>query len=198
MKTLITGLPLALLLSLALPTTGVTDTRDSFRGAFGAFGGLGPIVQDLRQSPLSSYRNAAPPGYIPDAFCTSGPNGGAMGIHFVNPSLLFDNALDLMNPEVLIYEPLPGGRIRLVGAEYIYFEVDDLEPLTVVPPDAPKAVQGHLLNYAGSPNRYGIDWDYLQLHVWAWKHNPNGTFANWNPNVSCDAYDPDLHPQPMP
>ena len=26
------------------------------------------------------------------------------------------------------------------------------------------------------------------LHVWAWKDNPNGTFANWNPDVSCDAY----------
>lgn len=25
---------------------------------------------------------------------------------------------------------------------------------------------------------------------WAWKDNPQGTFANWNPNVSCDAYNP--------
>jgi len=26
--------------------------------------------------------------------------------------------------------------------------------------------------------------------VWAWKDNPNGTFANWNPNVSCDVFNP--------
>jgi hypothetical protein len=26
--------------------------------------------------------------------------------------------------------------------------------------------------------------------VWAWRDNPQGTFANWNPNVSCDGYNP--------
>jgi hypothetical protein len=26
------------------------------------------------------------------------------------------------------------------------------------------------------------------LHVWAWKDNPNGTFTNWNPSVSCDGF----------
>jgi hypothetical protein len=25
------------------------------------------------------------------------------------------------------------------------------------------------------------------LHVWAWKANPTGTFADNNPNVSCEA-----------
>jgi hypothetical protein len=24
------------------------------------------------------------------------------------------------------------------------------------------------------------------LHVWLWKHNPSGLFADWNPNVSCE------------
>lgn len=23
------------------------------------------------------------------------------------------------------------------------------------------------------------------LHAWIWKHNPSGTFAEWNPNVRC-------------
>jgi hypothetical protein len=23
------------------------------------------------------------------------------------------------------------------------------------------------------------------LHIWAWRENPDGTFASWNPNVSC-------------
>jgi hypothetical protein len=197
MKNHIWSLPIALLLVLANPSVGVSDdrdsksdNRDSHRDA------RGPLVEKLRASPLSGYRDIAPPGYVPDPFCTSGGNGGAMGIHFVNGALLFDGVLDAANPEVLIYEPLPGGRIRLVGAEYIYF--NGLPPDSVLPPDAPKAVEGHLLNYAGSPNRYGIPWDYLQLHIWAWKRNRNGTFADWNPDVSCDAYDPDQHPQPMP
>lgn len=27
------------------------------------------------------------------------------------------------------------------------------------------------------------------LHVWVWKHNPNGMFEDWNPNVSCEHAD---------
>jgi hypothetical protein len=27
------------------------------------------------------------------------------------------------------------------------------------------------------------------LHVWAWRHNPSGMFADWNPNVTCDYAD---------
>lgn len=27
------------------------------------------------------------------------------------------------------------------------------------------------------------------LHVWLWKHNPNGMFEDWNPNVSCEHAD---------
>lgn len=190
MKTYVWGLALALLLSVAIPTVGISDDENSQPNA------RGPLVQELRSGWLAGWRNRAPDGYVPDPFCTSGANGGAMGIHFVNAGLLFDNTLDSLNPEVLIYEPLPGGRIRLVGVEYIYFNVESLDPFSVLPPDPPKEVKGHHLNYAGSPNRYGIPWDYLQIHVWAFKNNPNGTFANWNPNVSCDAYNPDRHPQP--
>ena len=25
-----------------------------------------------------------------------------------------------------------------------------------------------------------------ELHVWAWRENPNGTYVDWNPRVSCD------------
>jgi len=38
-----------------------------------------------------------------------------------------------------------------------------------------------------SPNRFGLPAFYT-LHVWAWKENPSGTFVNWHPNVSCDAF----------
>ena len=48
---------------------------------------------------------------------------------------------------------------------------------------------GQLLHLFESPNRFGLPAFYT-LHVWAWKHNPNGTFVNWHPNVSCDAFRP--------
>ena len=50
----------------------------------------------------------------------------------------------------------------------------------------PAALDGHLFSFTGAPNRYGLD-PFYELHVWAWKQNPTGTFADMNPNVSCDA-----------
>ena len=46
---------------------------------------------------------------------------------------------------------------------------------------------GHLFHFAPGPNRYGPT-PFYELHVWAWKNNPSGTFADWNPNVSCAAW----------
>jgi hypothetical protein len=25
----------------------------------------------------------------------------------------------------------------------------------------------------------------FKLHIWLWQNNPSGTFADWNPKVSC-------------
>ena len=47
--------------------------------------------------------------------CVSGPDFGAMGVHFVLPARLGDAALNADEPEALIYEPLSGGAFRLVG-----------------------------------------------------------------------------------
>lgn len=30
-----------------------------------------------------------------------------------------------------------------------------------------------------------LDEPFYMLHVWQWKHNPNGRFADWNPRVVC-------------
>ena len=138
-----------------------------------------PIVSAVRDA-TARYRNPAAAiadGYVADPFCVSGSTGGGMGIHFVNAGLL-DDTVDVNTPEVLVYEPLPSGKHRLVAAEYIAFA------------DPPLALEGHLLNLAGAPNRYGIPSPFLELHVWAWKQNPSGTFADFNPNVSCDAQQP--------
>ncbi len=181
MKTRGWAVPLTLLLSLVIPgVVGATDDSE------------GPLVKALRASVMNSFRDMAPPGYVPDPYCASGVDGGAVGIHFVNFGLV-DDVLNAAEPEVLYYEPLPGGKIRLVGAEYVYAEVP-FGP----PPVAPQHLEVHLLQYIAAPNRFGIPFDFLRLNVWAWKQNPNGTFAADNPNVSCDAYDPDLHPQPQP
>lgn len=106
--------------------------------------------------------------------CVSGAGGGAMGIHYVNGGYLTgdDNALDIAKPEAVMYEPQADGSLVLVGVEYIAFA-------------GPVAIEGHLLHFQGSPNRYGLD-PFYELHVWAHRDNPAGPFADMNVNVSCE------------
>lgn len=111
-------------------------------------------------------------GYAPIA-CASGQSGGAMGIHYVNGAYLEDDVLDAARPEAILYEPMPDGTLELVAVEYITFK-------------GPASLDGHLFSFVGAPNRYGLD-PFYELHVWAWKPNPAGTFADMNPDVSCDA-----------
>ncbi len=104
-----------------------------------------------------------------------------MGVHFVNSGLVGDGALNAEKPEALIYE-VTGKRARLVGVEYIVIAADwhATNP-------APPVLNGQQFHYVGSPNRYGLP-AFYELHVWAWRLNPNGTFADWNPRVSCDRF----------
>src|SRR4029434_4343920 len=102
----------------------------------------------------------------------SGPMEGAMGIHYVNSKLVEDGELDVTHPEAMIYEQ--DGEPHLVGVEYI------------VPVDAwharhkePPVLDGQVLQYSGSPNRYGLP-AFYELHVWAWRENPHGALVDWN------------------
>lgn len=45
--------------------------------------------------------------------------------------------------------------------------------------------EGQLLQFVDSPNRFGLPAHY-EIHVWAWRDNPNGIFVDWNPRVSCE------------
>ena len=58
-------------------------------------------------------------GYGLQFGCVSGPDYGAMGMHFVNFPLVLDGTLDPTKPEIVIYEPLPNGGLRLIGADYL-------------------------------------------------------------------------------
>ena len=51
--------------------------------------------------------------------CVSGPDWGAMGLHYVNFPLVGDGVLDPTRPEIVIYEPMPNGRLKLTGADYL-------------------------------------------------------------------------------
>ncbi len=113
--------------------------------------------------------------------CVAGPQGGAMGVHFVNGDVVGDGELDAARPEALLYEA-KGGKMRLLGVEFVVIaEAWDAKH------DMPPVLMGQLFNYVGSPNRYGLP-PFYELHVWAWQTNPSGMFADFNPQVSCEEF----------
>ena len=121
-------------------------------------------------------------GYELTFGCVSGGDFGAMGLHYVNLSLLGDGQIDVAQPEIVLFEPTPNGGIRITGADYIVLAAD-----WNAKHDGPPQLMGQLFHLFDSPNRFGLP-PFYTLHVWAWKNNPNGTFVNWNPDVSCDAF----------
>jgi hypothetical protein len=121
-------------------------------------------------------------GYTLQFGCVSGPDFGAMGMHFVNGPLVADGELDPTRPEIVIYEPQPNGKLRLIGADFLVL-ADAWNAKHAGPPE----LMGQLFHLFESPNRFGLP-PFYTLHVWAWKESPTGTFVNWHANVSCDAF----------
>jgi hypothetical protein len=145
-------------------------------------GALVNVVREVTER-FRDVRVAEAEGYALKFGCVSGGEYGAMGLHYVNFALVLDGGvLDPTRPEIVIYEPLPNGRLRLVGADYLVL-ASDWHSKNQAPPE----LIGQLLHLFESPNRFGLPTFYT-LHVWAWKDNPTGTFSNWHAKVSCDAF----------
>lgn len=119
-------------------------------------------------------------GYGPFLGCVSGPDHGAMGIHYVNLGLFGDGEIDGAHPEALIYEPV-GDRRRLVGVEYLVDAASWLAGHSNTPP----VLEGQVFQFVPSPNRFNLP-SFFELHVWAWRDNPKGAFVDWNNQVSCE------------
>jgi len=143
-----------------------------------------PTLVDVVRAATERFRDpdrAIAEGYAPMPSCVTGPEEGAMGVHYVDGNLVGDGELTSERPEALVYE-VKDGRIRLVAVEYIVV-ADAWNANHPSPP----VLLGQQFHYVGSPNRYGIP-AFYELHVWAWRQNPKGTFVDWNPRVSCDEF----------
>jgi hypothetical protein len=146
-------------------------------------------------------------GYIRDPFdlCdTAAMMGrpaelGSMGVHYFRPDLLGVTAppnprvsgtgthTDFLAPGILIYEPQADGSFELVAVENLVFA------------DAWKAA-----GRGEPPSFHGVPYDLMQddaatpvdeahqfephydRHVWLYRENPGGMFAQFNPNVTCE------------
>ena len=123
---------------------------------------------------------------------------GAMGIHFFRPDLLgiagppnprvsgTGTHTDFRSPSILIYEPQRDGSLELVAVENLVF-IDAWEKaghkerpsFRGVPYDrmaddpATKIDEAHMFE------------PHYDRHVWLYRENPNGVFAQFNPDVTC-------------
>ena len=171
--------------ALALPVTMLP--------ALGAAQGTesGTALVDVVRRATNAFQDpeaATAAGYAPSFGCVSGPLGGAMGLHLVNGDLVGDGGLDAERPEALLYEER-NGRLRLLGVEYVVL-AEEWDARNAGPP----ALLGQAFHFTGSPNRFRLPAFYA-LHVWAWRHNPAGTFADWNPRVSCNEHTAETPPE---
>ena len=129
---------------------------DRVRNATDAF-------HDHRVALAAGYTTQYPAG------CAASSDG-AQGIHYLNKKLV-DANVDLLHPELLMYEPQTDGDLQLVGVDYI---VPFAEWKSETPP-----------RLLGVPFMRNEPLGVWALHIWAWRYNSSGTFAMWNPGVTC-------------
>lgn len=128
---------------------------DALRAATAAFA-------DIDAAAAQGY-TAALTGCMTDA-------QGAMGYHIGNENLI-DATVELTKPEVVMYEPTASGGRTLVGLEFLV----PFDQWTLQMPPA-------LMGQSFKRNEAFQVW---ALHVWLYRNNPAGMFADWNASVSC-------------
>ena len=169
-----------------------------------------PSLEQVRKATerFRDVRQALAEGYVPDPMniCEKAEymgrpaSLGAMGIHYFRPDLLgitgdkprvngTGTHTDFTRPAILIYEPRADGSLELVAVENLVFQ----KPW-------------HAAGNRKPPSFHGVEYDTMQddpntkvdeahmfephydRHVWLYRENPSGMFAQFNPNVSCDAH----------
>jgi hypothetical protein len=125
-------------------------------------------------APFHNFEKAKDAEYTaPLTGCMVDEKLGGMGFHYGKGSAI-DATVNPLEPEALLYEPEENGKLRLVAVEF-------LVPYALVSRDGP------------APRAFGQDFvrndvfELWTLHAWIFKHNPAGMFADWNPEVNCDA-----------
>lgn len=140
----------------------------------------------------AAYHDAAvavADGFAPLSPCVSSPFG-TMGFHYVNLGRL-DGVVTPEQPEALLYVPKPGGGLALAGVEYMLPIVDSngvpwtsqTPPPSSIVPSRP-SLFGQPFDGPMAGHAPGEPW-HFDLHVWAWRNNPDGMFSPWNPSLTC-------------
>ena len=134
---------------------------------------------------LFSNERTAPDG------CISDLKAGGMGYHYGRLDNLGDDAVELLDPEFLVYAPKDGPhvdgapRTRLAAFDYFIpyspkWPGPDDATFKRAPSFRDFPTTQALGDLAFAPSRFG-GW---MIHIWLWEQNPDGMFANWNTSVA--------------
>jgi hypothetical protein len=162
---------LALVMLLSAAAAEATNDLSRARAATAAF-------HDIATAQAAGY--GGPVEDLAGISCIANPGAGVMGIHYANGALLGDAVLDAASPELLVYQQLPNGELRLVAVEYLVFQGSWLQAGNTAPP----TLFGQTFTLVPAGNRYGLP-PFYELHAWIWMNNPSGMFKDWNPSGSC-------------
>jgi hypothetical protein len=144
------------------------------------------------RDPMDECVTAASIGYPPSA--------GSMGIHFARSDLLGitepphpridGNGVhtDFLKPAILLYEPQKDGSLELVGVENLVFE-----KAWMATHSRPPSFHGVRYNRMADNPATPVDEGHMfqphfDRHVWLYRSNPNGMYAQFNPRVNCSGY----------
>lgn len=127
---------------------------------------------------------------------------GAMGIHFFRPDLLGITAgeprvdgngthTDFLRPAVLIYEPRADGSLELLAIENLVWAKAWKDAGNTAPPSFLGNDYYYMHDNPATPadEAHGFEPHY-ELHIWLYRKNPSGMFAQFNPNATCEHHRP--------
>ena len=153
----ITGRLISTMLSLSVPFIAAAGDPAPHVMSMSAVDQNSPLVKQVRNATakFKDINAALAAGFAQATPCVSGPDFGAMGVHFVLGSRINAGTLNGSEPEALIYEPLPNGAFRLVGVEFIIlasiWQSQIPQGSTATP-----VLEGHLMNYVAFPDRKSV------------------------------------------
>jgi hypothetical protein len=123
---------------------------------------------------------------------------GAMGIHYFRPDLLgvtgppnprvngTGTHTDFLKPSILIYEPQQDGSLTLVAVENLVFAKAWAAAGHTAPPSFNGVPYDDMKDDPATPiDEAHMFEPHFDRHVWLYRENPNGLFAQFNPTVSC-------------
>src|SRR5436190_10608095 len=79
------------------------------------------LVQIVRQATerFKDVNAAKAAGYQLNFGCVSADENGAMGLHYVNGDIVASGILDPTRPQIVVYEAMPDGSLKLTGVDFL-------------------------------------------------------------------------------